>query len=151
MFAALLCAISFALSTVLTRRLKELHYSLIQFHYAGLSTCIILAWLIIEFTIKHSDKDVYPYDTLRMLSYKGHHYLMMVFIGICNAFNLNIMTIAAQNAPSAYVQLITQTGTAFAFMSDTFIFRIMPEVWPTIGACVIILFNVAAIYNKLST
>ena len=48
LIAALLCGFCFSFSTVLTRKLKGLHYSIIQFHYGLISTFILTIWVVID-------------------------------------------------------------------------------------------------------
>ena len=107
LLTALVCAISYSLVTVLTRRMKSMHFSIVIFHYAWFSTVSLTLWVLIEYWINIDNKEIYPYETVRILSYAPTQYFLMLFIGFCNAVNINIMTIAAQNAPASYIQLVS--------------------------------------------
>ena len=60
-------ALGFSIVGVLTRKMKSLHFSIIQFHYGLFSVSALSIWIILEYFISEN----YGYDTLRIFTYDG--------------------------------------------------------------------------------
>lgn len=64
-------ALMFSSVGVLTRKMKSIHFSIIQFDYGVLSVAMLLCWILIEYAIymNSDDPSSYGYDSLRIFNY----------------------------------------------------------------------------------
>ena len=73
--AALFCSVVFASFGTLTRYMKDMHWTVMQFNYGLLGTFMFLAYLIIEYMIyQFSDSMDYKHDKLRILTYDSYQW-----------------------------------------------------------------------------
>ena len=86
-------ALMFSSVGVLTRKMKSIHFSVIQFDYGVLSVTGLLAWILIEYGIENA-KGTYKYDTLRIFTYGGNQWGLLLVIAITNAIGMNAFTLA---------------------------------------------------------
>jgi hypothetical protein len=88
-------AVCFSSIAVMTRKMKEIHFSLLMFHYGLFASVILGSYLIIEF-IKayyqgHLSEDC---PTFRLFCYDWKQWIQLIAIGILNCSSMNFMTIA---------------------------------------------------------
>ena len=69
MMAAFAFVIGGALVTVLNRRMKSVHFSVIGWNFAFVAWSTLFLIVMVEYILKGSDKEKYPYDTIRFLTY----------------------------------------------------------------------------------
>jgi drug/metabolite transporter (DMT)-like permease len=95
----LVTACCFSGVTVMTRKMKEIHFSLLMFHYGAFASTLIGAYLIIEFIAKSNNGtyDAVSEDctTFRLFCYDSAQWFLLLAVGICNAVSMNFMTIAS--------------------------------------------------------
>lgn len=101
-------ALGFSTVGVLTRKMKSIHFSIIQFDYGILSVSGLLAWILIEFAIKKNSEDpaAYGYDTLRILNYGSVQWVLLIVIAFMNAIGMNAFTLAFQKEQAAFIAMI---------------------------------------------
>lgn len=89
--SSLLAAFTISLVVVSTRALKEVHFSILAFHYSFLTTIIMtfacLIWFIMNLCSDEENKDwPFIYDSAMA-------YIMVLFAAITNLIAMNLMTV----------------------------------------------------------
>lgn len=89
-------ALMFSSVGVLTRKMKSIHFSIIQFDYGVLSCSSLLLWILIEYGVYMSSDDPssYGYESLRIINYGGEQWALLLVIAIMNAIGMNAFTLA---------------------------------------------------------
>ena len=67
-----LTAILYSTVAVFTRKMKGIHFTIIQFHYGWVSFLLLVITTITEYLIFHNDPDFYGATTFRLLTYNGY-------------------------------------------------------------------------------
>ena len=106
--AVLYTAWSFGGISILTHKLKDVHFSLIMFHYGWFATTSIFGFLIIEFLVTKSENYFYINDckNIRLLCYTPNQWFYIFIPAIFNAFSMNFETIAFQLEKSVFVSIL---------------------------------------------
>ena len=128
---------------VITRKLREIHFSLMMFHYGMFGTVLLSTWTLIEFGAFTKE------DGLRIIQYSKEQYLLLFLTGILNAISLNFLTLAFQNDKSAFIASIGYIMLVYAFLTDVLYFKTTFDVFELLGAFIILGFNILNIYNKI--
>ena len=128
---------------VITRKLREIHFSLMMFHYGVFSTFVLSIWTLFEFAVFTQDSG------LRLIQYSSDQYLLLFLTGFFNAISLNFLTLAFQNDKSAFIASIGYIMLVYAFLIDILYFKTQFDVFELLGAFIILAFNVLNIYNKI--
>ena len=143
-------AICFSSIAVMTRKMKEVHFSLLMFHYGLFASVILGSYLIIEFLIAldqgHLSEDC---PTLRLFCYDWKQWIQLIAVGILNCSSMNFMTIAQQLEKSAFVSSITYIQLVYVLLLDIGFFQIKFDMMEILGATVIVIFNISNICYKL--
>lgn len=101
----------FSAVTVITRKIKELHFSLLMFHYGLFATILLTIVIIGEYLV--TDHKTYRHGlpnsctTIRLFCYDATQWFLLIFVAIFNSVSMNFMTIASQNDKSSFVASIT--------------------------------------------
>ena len=75
-----------ALVNVLNRKMKSVHFSIIQFDYAFFAWSTMFIIILVEYVMFHNDKKRYPYDSLRILTYKFDEWILIFTYAFANFF-----------------------------------------------------------------
>ena len=86
MLAGLAYVISCALINVLNRKMKSVHFSIIQFDNVFFSWFTLFFVILVEYLVLHSDEKRYPYPTLRILTYNFEQWMLLFVYAISNFF-----------------------------------------------------------------
>ena len=108
-------AIGFSATGVLTRKMKSIHFSIIQFYYGLFSIIFLSSYLLIEFAVSPS----YEYSSPRIFNYSSSD--QWAILGITGALNVIIQfafTLAYQKEQAAFITLVAQIGVVYAFIGD---------------------------------
>ena len=98
-------AIAFSIVGVMTRKMKSLHFSIIQFNYGFFSVGSLSLWIIIEFYSKSTEN--YGYDSIRISNYNWEQWGLLVLIAFLNSIGMNVFTLAFQKEQAAFITLIS--------------------------------------------
>ena len=94
--SVLWCSWSFSAISIITRKLKEIHFSLMLFHYGWFATSALLGFMIFEFyfTKPQNYKSVDNCQNMRFLCYSTNQLVFMLIPAIFNVFSMNFTTLA---------------------------------------------------------
>ena len=90
-------------------------------------------------------------QALHLLSYSMNQWGWMVMIGTVNLIGLATITIAQQNERSGFTTLIGYVGLVYSFLGDWIIFREQLYLLQVCGIVIIVVMNVALVFNKMKT
>ena len=90
MLFILSCAILASTITVITRKLREIHFSLMMFSYGFIATLSLGVYLILEYLIFKSQF----LDGMRLFSYDKDQWILLMWVSLVNAIAMNCVTIA---------------------------------------------------------
>ena len=96
------CSFLGSIILTLTRFLKNLHFTLVMFHYGWISSVILTAWLLAEYL---TDPSRFP-QGLRLLTYNLNQWGLLGIISILNSIAMNLETIAFQYEKSSFMSLV---------------------------------------------
>ena len=85
-------SIGFSLVGVMTRKMKSIHFSIIQFNYGFFSVSALTIWIVIEFYSMSTES--YGYDTIRISNYNWDQWGLLILIAFMNAIGQNVFTLA---------------------------------------------------------
>ena len=137
----LFVALNDASLNVLARKMKELHYSLIQFWFSAIGLVFLLAYLVLASLI--------TWDWPSMFFYNWEQWKFLLLTGIFSALNLTCLVIAYQNDKSATVSLLAYIALVYAFLADLTIFQLSFVPMEILGCFIITFFNVITILYKM--
>lgn len=103
---------------VITRLAKDIHFSVLMFHYAWSASLILIIYLAFEH-VKNSESIM---STPRLFKYSLKHNLLMVASALLNAFGMNLATIAWQAEKSSFIALIGYASVFYGFVVDVGVF-----------------------------
>jgi len=135
-------------AVVLIRKIKDLHFSLMIFHYGYFAFAIMFAINLFEYQLYHSNKDYYPYDGLRLFHYDWTQWKILITMSTINALNLLLGFVAYQRADSGFLVMLRMMTIFYAVIYD---FAVLgQEVIPgqLLGGVIIFTFNTIAIIMK---
>ena len=153
---------------ILIRKLKDIHFAMINFHYGyfAVATCFIFLLIEHQVLIFWEEKEVessadlskdhaHPHPAqrqLRLLTYNSFQMAYMSVLSIINSCNVCMLTVALQIEKSAYVSLLTMGGVVWACLYD-FGFgdagdHMERRYWQLVGAALVLACNVTAVILK---
>lgn len=141
-FSFIICG---SMVAVLNRKMKSIHFSIIQFDYALFAWLSMLVVISVEYLLLKDDKQRYPYDTLRILTYDLHQWYFLFMYAAANFLVQFSFNIGSTRGKSAFVSLIAQIGVVWSFLADTFIVGTSTQPMQILGALIIVGFNVTAV------
>ena len=109
---------------ILTRTLKDVPATLMMFYLGLVGSLLIGIYLLVE-TLRSEG----GFSELRLISYTGKQFLLILVSTIFSAIATTSYTIAYQSDSSGFIVLIGNVKILYFFLSDTFIFH---EVFSTI-------------------
>ena len=143
----------FSANNVLTRKMKELHFSVMMFHYGLFATIFCLVWMIAEYVIQSRNGSYKSVSEecigFRLFCYSSSQWELLLAIGLINAIAMNFQTIAGQLEKSAFITSILQIMIVYALLIDISYFHIQFEMLELLSAGIIVFFNVSNIVLKL--
>lgn len=74
----------YSIVQVLTRKMKAVHFSIVQFNYGFFASSCMLMFLIGEYVVKRNDKENYPYERLRLFSYDYKQWMCLLALSALN-------------------------------------------------------------------
>lgn len=107
-------AIGMALIATSTRKLKEIHFAVIQCLYAASSTLICGALVFAQ---------NYPRRRIPFVFDSQRDYWLLIVAAVFNFTGQNLMTISNQSANPALIGLLSYCGILYNFGTDTFILK----------------------------
>ena len=119
MIVMMIAAWSQAAVGVCTRKLKQLHFSIIMFTYAWVASLILIVFLTIEYFVTQFGQ------IPRIFTYSRENYLLMFGCALFNAFGMNLLTIARQSYKLAFVMIISYSTLVYAFIADLAVFHVV--------------------------
>ena len=132
----LLCLI-FAISDVSTRRLKTMHFSVLQFYLASISLMSSLIWLL---CVMSSQK---------VFNFVGSAPWVEIISGsLCDFFSQMLLILMIKSMNPAMVGMFSYVIVFYAFFSDTFIFDMSLSTLQLVGCISVFMFSLAAAYQK---
>eukprot|EP00355_Strombidium_rassoulzadegani_P003408 CAMPEP_0168624742 /NCGR_PEP_ID=MMETSP0449_2-20121227/9597_1 /TAXON_ID=1082188 /ORGANISM="Strombidium rassoulzadegani, Strain ras09" /LENGTH=118 /DNA_ID=CAMNT_0008666363 /DNA_START=763 /DNA_END=1116 /DNA_ORIENTATION=+ len=114
--------------------LKEIHFSVIIFHYTALASLILIVWILLDhFTqLTGSLEGVASiegvgaeptWSNIRLFNYTWSQYNLMIVLSLFNAVGMNFNTLAFQyEKQSAFISLVGYMNVPYAFLVDIFLF-----------------------------
>ena len=111
---------------VVTRFLKDIHFSLIMFHYGWIASLTLFLWLIIEQVTNPSSlfQDINIIWRLTLTQYNTEQYFILAVVATLNAVGMNLSTLAFQQEKSSFIALVAYIGVVYAFITDVAIFNV---------------------------
>ena len=140
-FWAIVAVLTFALGYVSTRRLKSIHYSVIQFHYSSISTIVNIIWLIVTITGANGRQVfTFGWDTQ----------IWLKLLGLCttNFIGQNLITCMNQSINPATVGLFLYIQIVYNLTVDYAVFDVVLNGMQILGASICVIFSIAAAYYK---
>ena len=134
-----------AIVVVLTRYLKEIHFSIMMFHYGWTASFVLMVWLIFEFIVWNNSFT----NGFRLFTYSLYQWLLLIVIAIFNALAMNLATIANQYEKASFVSLLMYALVVYAFIVDVAVFQTNFSIKEMLGAIIVLLFNLSAIFIKI--
>ena len=132
-----LLAVIFAVSAVSTRRLKTMHFSVLQFYLASVSTLSSLIWLIVMATQQE------------IFAFEGAVPWVEIVVGsLCDYFSQMLMIFMMQSMNPAVVGMFSYVKVFYAFLSDIFIFHMTLSTLQLVGCIAVFVFSLAAAYEN---
>lgn len=133
---------TYACSTVLTRKLQGVHFSVVLFFYALCATCITLFLITTE--------SLYKNEPMRILNvYSSDQILFAIGVTLISLIGQVCATIANQNEKSGVITLIGYVGLIYNFMADKLIFHQQFAIVELASVLVLLALNVAVVINRL--
>ena len=123
--------------------MQKLSFSVLLFYQSCLAMPVMLMLILGESWIKS--------QALHLLSYSMNQWGWMVMIGTVNLIGLATITIAQQNERSGFTTLIGYVGLVYSFLGDWIIFREQLYLLQVCGIVIIVVMNVALVFNKMKT
>ena len=133
---------------ILTRTLKDVPATLMMFYLGLVGSVLIGTYLVIE-----GLKSDGGFSELRLFSYSGKQFLLILVSTIFSAIATTSYTVAYQSDSSGFIVLIGNVKILYFFLSDTFIFHEVFSAIELVGVCVIttVVLTVALIKIKDKT
>ena len=103
---------------VATRFMKDIHFTLVMFHYGLISSVILILCLVAEYFMYKSS---FP-NGFRLFTYDLNQWALLVIIAIINSTSMNFNTIACQYEKSSFITLIQYSLVVYAFIIDLALF-----------------------------
>ena len=138
---ASLACIAQSFISVASRRLKQLHFAIIQFTY-GVFASTITAVMLISYCVAKSHIP-YNYDSYWI-------YLEVLACAFLNMVGQNLMTYSNQRTNPASVGLIGYMGVIYNVVVDLYIFDVIYVPLQIIGTVVALTFSVLAAIYKIN-
>lgn len=140
-FWAIMTVLMDALANVATRRLKSVHYSVIQFHYASISSLVNIIWLIFVVT---------GADSRKVFTFGWDPVIWFKLFGMCasNFIGQNLLTCMNQSMNPATVGLFLYIQIIYNLPLDYAIFDVVLSGMQILGATICVVFSLAAAYYK---
>ena len=96
--------------TVMTRKMKDIHFSILLFYYGLIASTSVALFLTLEYLIQSSNGNYSTVNdectSLRLFCYDLTQWSTLLVIGVLNAASMNFMTIAMQLESAAFVSSI---------------------------------------------
>ena len=143
-------SLAFSTITVITRKIKSVHFSLMMFYYGLFASIVLICWLSIEFLFfsENTNYSCSP-GKLRLLCYNSHQWFLLLAVAINNSISMNFMTIASQYEKPAFITSIIYIQLVYVLIIDIAFFDVRFQYLELVGAIVVILFNAMNVTNKL--
>ena len=137
---SLICAIGYSTIAVASRRLKSIHYAVIQFTY-GLFASIAMGIYLIAGCI--SARHIpYLYDEWQV-------YFMILLCAFLNMVSQNLTTYCNQYSNPGTLGIYMYMGVAYNFAADLLIFDIEFVKLQVIGVAISLTFSITAALYKI--
>jgi len=135
---AIFCMIIIAISNVATRRIRNLHFSVIQFYLAVLGFIVGGVWLLI-FSLDH---EVFQFHGGVMT------WIMLLILSFCYVGASYSTTCMNQSMNPATVGMFMQINIFYSYLADVLIFDSHLSPLQFLGGGIILSFTVAATLHK---
>lgn len=145
MMSAFAFCILGSIVTILNRRMKAVHFCIINLNYAATAWLSMLVVIIVEYAFLHDNKERYPYPRMRILTYGMQQWCLILAYCAANFFVQVSINYASQREKSAFIALMVQFGVVWSFLADFFVLNNPVQGKQVIGVCVIIFFNFTAV------
>ena len=139
-FLAVITCLTQSVISVASRKLKSLHYGVIQFVYALMSS-IITGFVLLGFCIAKQEVP-FAYETWWI-------YFEVLSAAALNMMGQSLTTYSNQYANPATVGLISYMGVAYSFIVDLTIFNSTFTYMQLVGVAITLSFTVAAAIYKI--
>lgn len=147
---ALIAALGCSGIAIVTREIKEVHFSIMMFWYGIFAASIYFTTLLAEYQLsaKYDFIDE-TYPGFRLLCYNFHQWTLMLSAVFCNAVSMNCSTIAFQYEKSAFISSIMLIESVYAFIIDIVWFKTTFVTLEVLGVLVVVALNIANVCNKI--
>ena len=133
---------AYSATGVFTRKMKSLHFSIIQFYYGLFSIIALSSYLLIEFAVSPS----YGYTSPRIFNYSSSkQWEVLGATGALNVMTQFLFTLAFQKEQAAFITLVSQLGVVYAFLGDRLVLKLPFELLQFCDAITIFVFNLIAV------
>ena len=139
----ILAILTSAMSSVISvaaRRLKGLHFAVIQFAYGVMATVAMAIYLVVGCI--QANRVPYAYDS-------WWPYFEIIVSAFLNMVSQSLMTYSNQNNNPGTVGLIAYIGVSYNFMFDLCIFNIRFNNLQIIGVCTTLVCSITAAIYKI--
>lgn len=92
--------------SVLVRKMREVHFSIMQFHYGLFATATMMTFIIIEYIVNKNNKELYPFEKFRLLTYNPIQWSLMGVVSVLNSVSQTLFILASQRDKSAFIAVI---------------------------------------------
>lgn len=145
-FAALVCSWFFGCVIVITRKLRQYHFSVMLYHYTSIAQLVYISYAAYLFATGPSDPDR-PYPSIFYLTSKQGKWLLL--LSCINIVSQVFQTFAFQKGKSATMTLIGYISVFYGFILDVTVFDISFNSIQLGGALTVLCFNLMVIWQKI--
>jgi len=130
---------TYAGSNVLSRKLKNVHFSVLCFYHPIVGTTIAVAIMLVNFILTGATPGIYSAE-------------IYGYLGLCCAcdfININSTNIAFQNDSSGFIAIIGYMSMVYGFLADEFIFHLPITGYDLLGAVLIAVVTLTTTVHKV--
>lgn len=125
---------------VATRRMKQVNFAVIQFHYGWSASVICFFGLIVQYWIV----GVLPFSGVTWSTW-----LQLIGASMCNFLAQNIMTLSNQGGSPASISLIVYFQVFYNYLADLLFFEVSFSKLQYLGMAITVGFSLSAATLKL--
>ena len=132
---------------VLTRRMREVHFTVIQFYYTLIASCCQFIFLMIR---SHYNSGSLTKEIAFLNGvYSKHEWALLFVISIINVIWMSCFTIANQLESTVFLSIFSYISIVYALLSDFLIFEYKFKWEHGLGAIIILSVTFSLAYMRL--
>lgn len=140
---ALVDSISYSFIIVMTRKLKEIPFTIVNQTYGAIATYLYVFIAVIIFALD-AERQTYP----SFFYYQGKQWVVLITLSVINAIAISFATLAFQKGKSVFISILGLIIVVYAFFIDVLIFKTSFSLAHILGAVIIVGFNIVIFMGK---